>query len=90
MMPLVVLEAMASGIPAVVTNVSGSQDLVLDGRTGYVVEPGDEHAMAERLLAVLDDAGLRSELAGATSARALDFGWDSVSRRYLALADSSP
>ncbi|MCH2185204.1 glycosyltransferase family 4 protein, partial [Myxococcota bacterium] len=61
MMPLVVLESMATGIPAVVTNISGSQDLVLDGQTGYVVEAGDEEAMANRLLELLNDESLRNQ-----------------------------
>ncbi len=87
MMPLVVLEAMAAGLPAVVTDVSGSQDLVVQGRTGFIVEPGDEDAMAERLLALLDDERLRSDLARATSERVDDYGWDRISSRYLELAE---
>ena len=87
MMPLVVLESMAAGVPAVVTDVSGSQDLVLEGETGFIVQPGDEQAMADRLADVLDDAALRERLAKATAQRADDYSWDAVSRRYLELAE---
>ncbi len=88
MMPLVVLESMAAGIPAVVTNVSGSQDLIVDGKTGFIVEAGDEESMADRLTAVLEDAALRSRLAKATSERVIDYGWDHVARRHLELAET--
>lgn len=88
MMPLVVLESMAAGIPSVVTNVSGSQDLVVDGETGYVVEPGDEVAMADRLISILDSDALRNRLAGATSQRVLDYGWDRIAKRHLELVEA--
>lgn len=45
-----ILEAMASGLPAVVTGVGGNAELVTHGRTGLVVPPADARAMAEALL----------------------------------------
>jgi glycosyltransferase involved in cell wall biosynthesis len=53
-MPLTVLEAMASGIPVVATDVGGTPELVEDGVTGYLVRPGDPRAVA---MAVLKIAG---------------------------------
>lgn len=86
MMPLVVLESMAAGIPAVVTDVSGSQDLIVPDETGYIVAPGDPTAMADRLVEVLTQPELRERLARATAERADDYSWDAISRRYLELA----
>jgi len=86
MMPLVVLEAMAAGLPAVVTNISGSQDLVLEGETGFIVEPGDEDSMATRLLELLKDEALRDSFSQSVLDRSEDFSWDKISRRYLELA----
>jgi glycosyltransferase involved in cell wall biosynthesis len=45
----VVAEAMASGLPVIVTKNTGSADLVVDGRNGYVVPAGDPQAIRERL-----------------------------------------
>ena len=87
MMPLVVLESMATGLPAVVTDVSGSQDLVLDGETGYVVDAGDEEAMADRLLHLLGDQHQRDEMVKSVNVRANAFGWDVIARRQLELID---
>ncbi|MDE0884170.1 MAG: glycosyltransferase family 4 protein [Myxococcota bacterium] len=86
MMPLVVLESMAAGLPSVVTNISGSQDLVLEGETGFIVEPGDEEAMADALIGLLEEAEIREKFRQAVLLRAEDFSWDRISRRYLELA----
>ena len=86
MMPLVVLESMATGLPAVVTNVSGSQDLVLNGETGFIVEPGETSAMAEAIVRLLRDRAMGESFRQSVLQRVNDFSWDAVSRRYLELA----
>jgi glycosyltransferase involved in cell wall biosynthesis len=51
---LVVVEAMATGIPVIGSNVGGIPEMVLDGVNGFLVPPGDEVALAERLRWVLE------------------------------------
>ncbi len=53
-MPLVVLEAMAAGVPVVASAVSGIPEVVLDGETGWLVPPEDPPALAAALAAVLE------------------------------------
>jgi glycosyltransferase involved in cell wall biosynthesis len=48
-MPTVVLEAMARGVPVVATRVGAVPDLVKNGSTGWLVEPGDRRALVEAL-----------------------------------------
>ena len=49
-MPLVLLEAAASGLPLVATDVGGNCDIVLDGSTGYLAPAGDPEALAQAML----------------------------------------
>jgi glycosyltransferase involved in cell wall biosynthesis len=83
LMPLVLLEAMACGLPAVVTNVSGSQDIVQTGQNGVVVEPGRPTGMAVALRDVAADKALRERMGTASLARAEDYSWEHISRMYL-------
>jgi UDP-glucose:(heptosyl)LPS alpha-1,3-glucosyltransferase len=50
----VVLEALASGLPVVTTTVSGTGELIEDGISGFVIEPGDVQALTSRLTLLLD------------------------------------
>jgi glycosyltransferase involved in cell wall biosynthesis len=58
----VVLEAMAMGKPVIATALGGSLDQVVDGETGYLVPPGDVGAMADKIRALCEDAGLRRRM----------------------------
>jgi len=69
--PLAVLEAMASGLPVVATDIGGNPELVAAGITGWLTLPGDEVAMAERTLSLLSDRALRERFGAAARARAV-------------------
>lgn len=56
-LPNVVLEAMASGLPCVAADVSGTRDLVQHGRTGYTYSPDDPQALALAVCSGLSPAG---------------------------------
>jgi len=64
------LEAMAAGLPIVATAVDGIPELVEDGRTGWLVPPGDPAALAERLHVLLLDPEQRRAMGAAGRARA--------------------
>jgi glycosyltransferase involved in cell wall biosynthesis len=54
-MPLVILEAAASGKPVVASSVSGIPEFVEDGRTGFLVPPSDPSALAGSLATIIND-----------------------------------
>lgn len=58
-LPGVLLEAAASGLPIVATDVGSVSDIVIEGRSGLMVSAGDPEALAEALLALLNDPTTR-------------------------------
>ncbi len=58
-LPVAVLEAMAAGLAVITTKVGAIPDLVLDGKTGFLIDAGDVDALAERLARLIADPSLR-------------------------------
>jgi glycosyltransferase involved in cell wall biosynthesis len=71
---VVLLEAMRFGLPAIASAVGGIPDIVRDGQTGWLVEPGDPGALARRILAVADQPS--------TSRRVAQRGREWVAERF--------
>jgi glycosyltransferase involved in cell wall biosynthesis len=86
----VTLEAMASGLPAVCADATGSRSLVDPGTTGYLADVGDEAAMFEAIGRLAVDGDLRRRMGEAARARSLLYSWDEAMSgllaRYEALA----
>ena len=74
----VTLEAMACGLPAVNAIASGSNSLVVEGETGYLVSARDEAGLAMKLEALVTDEALRRRTGEAARARALTYSWDAI------------
>ena len=62
-LPVVLMEAMAAGVPVVATHIAGIPELVEDGHNGLLVPPGSAGATAEAIRRLLDDANLRNRFA---------------------------
>jgi glycosyltransferase involved in cell wall biosynthesis len=68
-LPMGVLEAMATGTPTIATRVGGIPDAIDDGVTGFLIEPGDVDALADRITQLLADQALRERFASEARAR---------------------
>jgi glycosyltransferase involved in cell wall biosynthesis len=71
--PLVILEAMASGLPVVAPAYPGIADTVVDGETGMLLGAPTPEEVADRLVALARDEGLRLRLGSAGRRRYEDF-----------------
>ena len=81
----VTLEAMASRLPVVAAEATGSESLVDNYGSGRLVRPGAIHAFAEALRSYIADADLRARHGLAGELRAQDFSWDRINQ---AVADT--
>jgi glycosyltransferase involved in cell wall biosynthesis len=85
-MPVSVLEAMAAGLPVVASRVGGIPELVVDGETGLLVDPGRPDRLAAALARLLEDAALRRRLGAAGRARVEErFDVDAFRRAHVEL-----
>ncbi|AEF18080.1 glycogen synthase [Thermoanaerobacterium xylanolyticum LX-11] len=76
------LEAMACNTPVVASATGGIKEVVVDGETGFLVEPGNSHELAEKINILLNDRNLAA-LFGANGRRRVEdmFSWESIARK---------
>lgn len=71
--PRVITEAMASGLPIVATDIAGVPEQVADGKSGFLIEPGDVETLADRLEQLYSSTTLREEFGAVGHNRAEQF-----------------
>jgi glycosyltransferase involved in cell wall biosynthesis len=75
-LPNVVLEAMASGLPVVATDVGGTREAVLEGVSGFLVPARNVEELAQAMTRISHDAALAARLGAAGRERVKrEFGW---------------
>lgn len=85
---MAILEAMIAGKPVVATQVGGNPELVLDGKTGFLVPPGNSQALAASVVALLTNTERAIQLAEEGKRRAEEqFSLQAMVRAYQELYD---
>lgn len=79
----VVLEALASGLPAVVVDRGGPQDLVEEGVTGFIAPANQISAITDRVALLLTDPARRAEMGRAGIASATGRDWSTINRELI-------
>jgi glycosyltransferase involved in cell wall biosynthesis len=79
---------MASGLPVIATRISGSEELVLDGETGFLVPSEDVPPLQSALRKLLTDPALRRDM-GFASRRRVEghYSWENAARQYAILLE---
>jgi glycosyltransferase involved in cell wall biosynthesis len=80
----VTLEAMSSGVPAVVADATGSKSLIESGVNGYLGTPKKTREFADLIIKLVDDADTRAQMAVATRQKALAYSWETINNGLLA------
>jgi len=80
----VTLEALSSGVPAIVANAVGSSSIVVHGESGYIAEPHNAEEFAEWVAKLIEDDELRKRMSRQARLRAKTFEWDDIMNGLLA------
>ena len=82
---MAIMEAAATGTPAIVGKGSGADDAVLDGQSGFLVDGGNREQVVEKILLILDNGRLREKLSNGAKKWASENSWESKVKRYISL-----
>jgi UDP-glucose:(heptosyl)LPS alpha-1,3-glucosyltransferase len=80
---LVVLEAMAAGLPVIITDKTGAKDLVTTGREGFVLPVDASPSEFGECICRLMDRGVRGEMAGLAKAAAAGHSWEATASQVV-------
>lgn len=80
---IVLLEAMAAGLPIVASNIAGYRSLITNGREGLLVPPEQSESLAQALCRLLDHPDLRQKMGRFGRLKASQYSWDYIVDRTL-------
>jgi glycosyltransferase involved in cell wall biosynthesis len=82
--PIALLEAMASGKPLIGSNVGGISMMIRDGWNGFLIEPGNEKKLADKIRYLVENEDERKRM-GKNSRKLAkeEFDWSKIAERYL-------
>lgn len=88
-LPIVILEAMASGLPVIATDVDGNKEAVVDGKTGILVHPAAWQALADAMNGLIDNRAAARAMGLAGKDRILsEFTFEKMIARYESIYSS--
>jgi len=82
------LEAMSRGLCVAASNTGGMHDVITSGTDGVLVPPGDAHAVADSVLAIVHDPARASAMSDAAAVTARRYTWERVARELTALYEN--
>ena len=87
--PLSLKEAQLMKKPVVATNVGGNQEMMIDGRTGFLVEQGNHEQLVDKLSLLLEDKELAKKM-GEQGRKFIEetFNWELVTKKFIKIAES--
>lgn len=84
---IILLEAMAAGLPIVASDIAGYREVLDNDREGMLVPPTDETALAQSVISLLKNPARRLELSDGGRRKAAQYDWSIIAQRVLAYYD---
>lgn len=81
--PLKVMESLVMGVPVITGDIGDRREMLANGKTGLLVQPGSALALAEGMLRLLRDEELRASLSSSCKQHASCYSWDKLAQRVL-------
>ena len=82
---IVILEAMASGIPIIASNIGSHREIVSNGKNGILFKPCDADALSKAILAFYQDLDLRKKISHTALKTVVKYSWENIVERYVSL-----
>ena len=85
---MVVLEAMAAGLPVIISSNVGAKDIVQEGENGFIISDTSDADYIAAKIALLLDENIRRQMAEAAYQTAAQNTWDDVTKKYAAIYEN--
>jgi glycosyltransferase involved in cell wall biosynthesis len=85
---IVILEAMASGIPVIASDIPSFREIISDGSDGKLFKSEDANALSKEVMNLYQDSCLRKELSHNASEKVTKYSWENIADKYILLYKS--
>jgi glycosyltransferase involved in cell wall biosynthesis len=82
---IVILEAMASGIPIIASDIGSFREITCNGSSALLFKPGDTAALSKAILALYQDLDLRKKISETALKTVMKYSWENIAERYVSL-----
>lgn len=82
---IVILEAMASGIPVIASDIPSFREIISNGIDGRLFKPEDAAALSKEVIALYQDPQLRKELSHNAFEKVTRYSWEKIAEKYISL-----
>ncbi len=86
---MVFLEAMASGLPIITTDVAGNKEIIEHGKNGFLVRPKDEKSVSDSVIKLLKNKGLQQRIRKNNREKVKLYDWKILVNKYLEAYESA-